>query len=80
LIEKDNQIRNRHKSPIDEIYKKYNIIQKQDSGAEDIDDQFKQCQDLLEKAKQRRLLLGGVQASALPLSFKDMKYDRINDK
>ena len=39
----DSQIRNRNKSPMDDIYKKYNIVQKQEPGNEDIDDQFKQC-------------------------------------
>ena len=37
----------------------------------------------MEKAKQRRLLLGGVQASASPalslnLNFKDKKYDVLD--
>jgi hypothetical protein len=75
-------MRLRHKSPLDDIYRKYNIVQKQDSGSEDIDDQFKQCQDLLEKAKQRRLLLKFSQTPTSPALDNKMekKYDGLNDR
>lgn len=48
---------NRYRSPLDDLYKKHTGQTGADKKDEPVDEQFKQCQELLQRAKDRRLKL-----------------------
>lgn len=49
---------NRYRSPLDDLYKRHNIGKAgpaEQQQEEHVDEQFKQCQELLQRAKDRRM-------------------------
>lgn len=58
---KNGEASNRYRSPLDDLYKKHNGLSGAEKKEEPVDEQFKQCQELLQRAKDRRMKLQEAQ-------------------